>query len=542
MNNNFIFPAEIFQSGMVLQRDKDITIWGTTAADLKIQATLTDSEGNRLAESSNITIEKSFTLTLPPQSVARDLTLTISAESENVPDIVLTDVAVGDVWLAGGQSNMEFFLKYDEDWDTTMSLPKIPDIRMYNVPQRAFEGHTSHGPVGYGYWLKEGDEGFENFSAPAYSFARHIHSEVDIPIGLVGCNWGGSTASAWVPEEVLSKSPLDLYLNEYNEAVKGIDPEKIKEDSLAGWAHDDAPENSKEFEPVLYGIGREEQLIYIKEHAGNPVIPMGPYNMNRPSGLYHTMLEKIIPFGLKGALWYQGESDCGNRASIYDKLLTAMIEDWRSEWQDSFPFYIVQLAPFGVWLECGNEEYKVVRQMQRKVADTVPDVYMASIMDIGSYYDIHPKKKMEVGRRLALLALNHTYKKEVLGASPVYKDLLIHGNHQIKVRFTYADGLHKSEGHTDFWISKDNEIVAATKRNSDDLPTGAAGSDAIVISQNAQYALTYEVIDDSVVIDLPDEVTIAPGKMTLSCGYADYAEINVHNEAGLPIEPFEISF
>ena len=148
----------------------------------------------------------------------------------------------------------------------------------------------------------------------------------------------------------------------------------------------------EEFMPLLYGRDRAWQETYMEEHANDPFVPMGPYNINRPGGLYHQMLEPLIPFAIKGAVWYQGETDAGH-ADIYDKLMTAMITFWREKWNDQFPFLFVQLAPFGVWLACDSKGYTQVRKKPEMVSKTVPRTGMVSIMEIGSYYDIHPKLK-----------------------------------------------------------------------------------------------------------------------------------------------------
>ena len=193
--------------------------------------------------------------------------------------------------------------------------------------------------------------------------------------------------------------------------------EEMDQLSLDGWKFEDSPAHDLEFRPLLYGRDYTWQEDYMKQHTKDPLIPLGPYHINRPGGLYHMMLEPLHSFPIKGVIWYQGESDAGH-ADIYDTLLETLITDWRQKWNDDFPFLFVQLAPFGIWLECTSENYSVVREKQQLVSDTVPNTGMVSIMDIGSYYDIHPKEKMEVGRRLALLARGKVYGEDILCESP----------------------------------------------------------------------------------------------------------------------------
>ena len=297
--NQLFSLAPIFQSGMVLQREKEIKIWGTALPGSLVSITLGFQKGEAITSENG-----TFLVTLQPLSTAQGLTLIAKNDRPDTRPIEMHSISIGDVWLACGQSNMEFFLRYDQDWEEVKNLPKNPQIHMYNVPQVAFEGHTSHNKGGYGYWLQEGDNGFDMFSAPGYSFARNLQPSIDVPIGIISCNWGGTTASAWVPESVLEEAPLNTYLQEYEDAIKDIDPEELRTESLKAWTFEDSLQHGKDFEPLLYGRDRSWQIDYMKQHAGEPVIPMGPYNINRPSGLYYTMLQELIPFSIKGVLWY----------------------------------------------------------------------------------------------------------------------------------------------------------------------------------------------------------------------------------------------
>jgi sialate O-acetylesterase len=224
------------------------------------------------------------------------------------------------------------------------------------------------------------------------------------------------------------------------------------------------------------------------------------------------MLCKLIPFPIKGVLWYQGESDSADRAPYYDKLLTGLIEDWRKEWNDAFPFLQVQLAPFGEWLACTNDGYALVREKQQNVSDTVPDVYLASIMDIGSYYDIHPKQKMEVGRRLALLARGHVYgEKDLLCDPPRAIRATRNASGQIDVEFAHAEGLTIEEKKSDWSITADGQTI---------VPTEVAASGSHIL------------------LTLPHPIPDKSASLFVSLGDQDYAEIHIHNASGLSAMPF----
>lgn len=511
--------AEIFQSGMLLQREKEIKIWGNAEPDTVVtisfyRETLPEDAPPSFCGEGKANRDGHFLVTLPPQNAGEYYSLCATFSPACTESVRLEHIGFGDIWLAGGQSNMEFFLKYDRDWETTKTLPRNPDICMYNVPQRAFEGHVTHNKAGYGYWFDDSDPGLAYFSAPAYSFARDIQTVTGIPVGIIGCNWGGSTASAWVPEEVLCTPPLDRYLEEYREAVSGTSPEKLTADSFSVWAFEDSAQHVADFEPLLYGRDRAWQLEYMKSHTEDPAIPMGPYHTNRPCGLFRTMLSEVIPFSLKGVLWYQGESDAGDHAHMYDKLLTGLIESWRKLWDDDLPFLIVQLAPFGVWLDCDNQGYAVVRDKQSFVADNVAGVYMASIMDLGSYYDIHPKEKMEVGRRLALLARGHIYdEKELLCDAPRAVCAVLADDRHIAVTFLHADGLNTGDKESDWNIRIGEADIKPSK----------------VTAEEGRLILT-----------LPEPISTDYPAVCVSLGFQDYAEIHIRNRAGLSAAPFQI--
>ncbi|NLL78754.1 MAG: sialate O-acetylesterase [Clostridiales bacterium] len=517
----------IFQSGMVLQRDKPILIFGTAPAGCRITVRLFSKDTDCTA---SVTPDRdTWQCTLPPHRAGEHFTLSASCyeqmtdstacskaeqkttdsnsqkgKTAGCTDILLTDISIGDIWLACGQSNMEFFLRYDADWETVKNYEKNPHIHMYNVPQLAFPGHSKN-TTGYGKWFCEGETGFETFSAPGYSFARNIQPHIGVPVGIIGCSWGGTTASAWLDESCLEKEPLSIYLKEYKEAVAQYSPEEMTRISLEAWAFEDSAEHTRDFMPLLYGRDRKWQEDYMKEHASDPIIPMGPYSINRPGGLYHQMLEPLIPFSIKGVLWYQGESDACH-AEMYDQLLTSLISFWRKKWHDDFPFLFVQLAPFGVWLECDSSHYTEVRARQELVSQTIPNTGMISIMDIGSYYDIHPKQKMEVGRRLALLARGKVYREDILCESPALSHAKRKGD-TITLTLSHAAGLH-----------------------GDPLPS-------FVILQDGQECLIDHIMvqDHQIILQVK---ALSPSPCTVQFAWADFVEVHIWNEAGLPVRPF----
>ena len=402
--------SQIFQPHMALQRDKTIRIFGTADPQTAVSAVLSDGSSSQ-ANDSQAGPDGSFILELPPACAGTGYSLTVSCGSESV---TLDDIVVGDVWLAMGQSNMEYFLRYDADWDHVRMdvLRKGPDrsIRMYNTPQIAYEGQED--PSGAnGVWFCEEDEPWRSFSAPGYYFAKYLRAQgITVPVAIVGCNWGGTPAQAWMSREYLEKPPLDRLWKNYIDSFSSIPENELKQASMKAWESERSYDHVMQFAAVLEGLSWDEQLTWMKEHEGDPEIPMGPWHHYRPCGVYDTMVRKIAPFSVKGILWYQGESNSGEDASIYQATMEALVSCLRSTWQDdTLPFCFMQIAPFTRWLGCTGEGYAVVRHQQDLAAASIPGCYMSNVMDLGEHDDIHPKFKKEVGRRLALLALGHVY-------------------------------------------------------------------------------------------------------------------------------------
>lgn len=534
----------IFQSGMVLQQKKPIVIWGTAPASSAVTVQLLQDtpKGTICLHTAAACAgsQDSWRCKLPAHPAGEHFSLIISCDKSKQQPIILEQISIGEVWLACGQSNMEFFLRYDKDWENIQRYPQNPKIHMYNVPQLAFKGQQKD-TTGWGTWLMEGDKGFETFSAPGYSFARNIQPHIQVPIGIIGCNWGGTTASAWLDETCLEKEPLNIYLKEYEQALKEYTTEELEQISLKSWEFEVSEKHGEDFTPLMYGRSAKWQQQYMKEHASDPVIPMGPWSINRPGGLYHQMLEPLIPFAFQGVLWYQGESDAYH-ADLYDQLLTALITCWRQKWDASFPFLFVQLAPFGRWLQCDSSNYCKVREKQALVSKTVPNTGMVSVMDIGSYYDIHPKAKMEVGRRLALLARGMVYGETLLCQSPELisahaEAAMPSAEQSVKITLTFNNCQQLSVSRL---ASTPLDTPSLEERDRTVPYTQQLCAHEIkgfcLMQDNREATISSLSVKGNQVILYAE---LKPGiPCTVSLAWADYAVVNLVNEAGLPIKPF----
>lgn len=497
-------PA-IFQNHMMLQREKPIYIWGECSVSAKIRIVFAGTE--TITESK----DGAFGVYLPAVNEGEVLTLSIYLDEEETPDLTLTDITLGDIWIASGQSNMEYFLRYDAHWNETRQQPFHRDIRMFNVPRIAFAGQERTLPDS-GYWFFEQDEAWSSFSAPGYYFARNLEEDLHIPVGVIGCNWGGTPACAWMDESYLAKEPLHIWLDEYKEALASCPTEQLKAESLLGWEYEDDYHHQLEWRSVMYGLSESEQKEWELQHSDEPLLPMGPYHHYRPCGLYQTMVLPIAPFTIKGILWYQGESD-SNHPQIYDTMMCQLIQCWRDTFHDpDLPFLFVQIAPFEKWLTCTGENYPVLRDRQDWVSQHVPHTAMASINDIGMYEDIHPKEKREVGRRLALLAEHHVYSCDVPCEAPRLRSAT-RVDDTITLTFDHAyDGLT---------LSGDTSEISALSITQDGVP--------LVPS-------SFDVAGDIITLSFAG---LSGAPVCLRFAKTNYYKVNLYNSAGIPALPFE---
>lgn len=326
-------------------------------------------------------------------------------EIQGYNKLIINDVLIGEVWLCSGQSNMEWTPKAGID-NAAPEIAKAnqPTIRFFTVSNRSAE--TPQLDL-EGHWEVCTPESMTNFSAIGYFFGKQVQENLNVPMGLINSSWGGTPAEAWMNANVLVQNKM------LAEAATKL-----------------------------------------------PDVPWGP---EESGSIYNAMLAPLTSYRISGALWYQGEANTIN-GSTYDLLLTAMIQSWRKEWGYEFPFYYVQIAPY----KYGRpQEGAVVRDAQRRALASIPNAGMVVVSDIGDIKDIHPKNKVDVGIRLANLALNKTYAKRGLPASgPLYRNMNIEKD-KIRITFDYADNgfLIKGKELTHFEIAgEDQQYVNATAK------------------------------------------------------------------------------
>ena len=357
--------APIFQSGMTLQRRKSIRLWGecypTQAVEVKLNGRLLMSTG---------LVEGRFELQLPAMEAMEDITLTITGSTG--VQVCFEGVDIGEVWVAGGQSNMEFPLEYDEEGGAMMAAANDPHLRFYNTAQWAFAGEEREGLKDASAWNRWMDYTPENaglFSAVGAYFALKVKESLGVPVAIVGCNWSGTTAAAWLDPVWLKNDPdLKVYCDEYEKSTARLDLPLYLEQNRRRRAAASSPSEIKAAIARYRSTPSETESAQTAEMLAQFEMaapePLGPHSEGRPGGLFDTMVKRIAGYTCRGVIWYQGESDA-ERYSLYEKLFSAVIQCWRKRWSEpELPFLFVQLAPFATWLACTGDLYPDLRAAQ----------------------------------------------------------------------------------------------------------------------------------------------------------------------------------
>lgn len=457
----------IFTDHMVLQQGQANKIWGKGKAGEKVTVSIGDHKVETVTDDSG-----NWTTKIPELKVGGPYVLKVTGENT----IEIKDVLVGEVWICSGQSNMQWSVRSSSDPDLEKLAANYPNIRMINFPQVGTQDPIwSHDDRK---WKVANPENVSDFSAVGYFFARQIHLSTNVPIGMINNAWGGSACEAWIDRSVVAA-----------EFPKLNDRWVSLENSLA--------EIMKKDKATL----TDDEKRALGNLTGNA----------RPANIYNGVLASHIGYGIRGAIWYQGESNAG-RAYQYRTLFPAMIRNWRSVWgQGDFPFYWVQLADFRKEeTEISQSDWAELREAQTMAMDAVPNSGQAVIIDIGEGKDIHPMNKVDVGRRLARWALAKEYGFPIAHQSPRYKSLSTEGNKAV-VSFEHVSG-----GWRPFDV---NEPVGFT----------VAGED------KKFYKATATILKDGTIEVSSPEV---PSPVAVRYAWADNPVCNMYSAAGLPLTPF----
>mgnify|MGYP005809986481 FL=1 len=412
-------PAMMFGENMVLQRGEPVPVWGRSVRGDTVTVTLGGHTAAAAAENGR------WRVLLPPMEAADRITMEITSQRTG-ERLVFENAAIGEVWLAGGQSNMEFLLKYDELAEEMYQDQEDPGLRFFRYPQVNFPGCLEQNAYpDNGFWRRwDSRENRGMFSAVAAYMGRQLRRALGVPVGFIGVNWGGTPAAAWTSWEALAENPaLKPVLDWYQESCASLDLSKYYQASDKP-APDPSPQEQARMDRFMMGIGLEELLSKdpppLPPPADyTPYLP-GPRSAVRPAGLYSSMLKQVAPYGVRGAVWYQGEDDDARGwQDFYDESMKALIQSWRNLWNKELPFLQVELAPFGDKYFNGAKAYFTMREKQRAAAGALPGVHNVCILDAGDEVNIHVRKKRPVGERLALLARKYVYgETSLLADSP----------------------------------------------------------------------------------------------------------------------------
>lgn len=464
---------KVFSNHMVLQREKNIHVFGEGEQGTKVVVTLIQPDGEK-DTATTVTEAGRWLAILPPKKAARNCILTVEAYrqkedgEEKIADITYTDVAIGEVWLAGGQSNMELELKDCKGGPDTLKQDNNPNVRFYYTQKYGYKNKVFYEAEERSGWQEFGEESARAWSAVGYYFARKLSRELsDVMVGIIGCNWGGTSASAWMSREALTEDKeLAGYVEEFEKACEGMTVEEQEE------AYDTYEAFHAEWDKKCGQLYVENPAITwaeVEEELGPCQWP-GPMNVKnpfRPAGLYECMLQRVCPYSMRGFLFYQGESD-DHKPRMYYKLFTRMIRQWREDFLDEeMPFLMVQLPMHRYQYDEDFKHWPIIREAQMDAFKTVKNTGIAVIIDKGEFNEIHPKDKLTVGERLSLQALAEVYhtieEKEAFG--PVYESCIYHTD-CMELCFAYADGGFENRGEiTGFEIAGfDKQFVKAEVR------------------------------------------------------------------------------
>jgi len=420
---------QVFGSHMVLQRDKPIIIWGWANPGETVTVRLATENGRAQANDRG-----EWKVTLPAMSAGGPFTLTVSGSST----VTYDDVMVGEVWLCSGQSNMEFGMGMVNNSAEEITNADHPGIRLLLV-KRDWEGQPTNDISAT--WklctpesVKEG--GWNGFSAVAYFFGRELNQKLGVPVGLIESSWGGTRIESWTPPVGFARVPA---LKDEYKRVEAGEPQSLVHQQLLGLTLNQYDQWLKAAREAMAADTAVPPLPKYPDEL------QGPQDLQQATALYNGMIHPLVPFAIRGAIWYQGEANESEGMKYYERM-KALIAGWRAVWgEGDFPFYFVQIAP---WNYHDNPQNLArLWEAQTLAANTIPNSGMAVVNDIGNLENIHPKDKQDVGHRLALLALAKTYGQPHLVCSgPTFKSMKIQDN-TIRVKFdNTGSGLASRDG------------------------------------------------------------------------------------------------
>ena len=474
-------PNSLFSNNLVLQRGVVVPIWGTANDSETVTVLFQKQKVTTVAK------DGKWIIKLKPLKVGGPFTMTIMGKDT----VTIQNILVGEVWICSGQSNMERQLgprppqKPIYNWEAEKAAANYPEIRYFSVAHKASDTLVADVNAK---WIICDTTTVINLSAVGYFFAKDLYNQLKVPIGMLFSSVGGTPAENCTTRAALEANPeLKGLASDYDKAVANYKPavEKFKEERTAlmeKWAAD--------------------TLIALASHKPFPPKPAPPRNpAGGAGGLYNAMINPLIPYAIKGVIWYQGESNSG-RGKQYQTLFPTMITDWRKNWNEGdFPFLFVQIAPY-------KGADPMIREAQFLTLKKIPNVAMAVTTDCGDSTDIHPPHKQPVGERLALAARALAYKEKVEYSGPLFENYAIKDN-VIEITFSHiGKGL----------VAKDGELTGFT-----------------ICGPDKKFVPATAVINgDKITVSYPS----VNYPVAVRYGFINVPNGNLFNQEGLPASPF----
>jgi sialate O-acetylesterase len=488
-------PA-IISDNMVLQQKMEVPVWGWANAGDKIKVTPSwDSKTAEAAAGAN----GKWMVKVNTPAAGGPYTIAVSNGSEKIE---IKNILIGEVWVCSGQSNMGWKLAGTTNAKEEIANANYPQMRLFTVDQK-----FSDVPLDdvNGKWELCSSQNAGKFSAVGYYFGKEIHKKVGVPVGMIHNSWGGTPVQCWMKKDVLLSDPdYKFYFDFDKREEAGKDKVKIEYD-----------QQLKQWQDKVKKAKAEG-----KNAPKQPSTPNALRGQNRCGVLYNAMVHPLMSFGIKGVIWFQGESNAGN-AYLYRKSFPAMINNWRKDWgQGDFPFYFVQISSFYEnRLEDRPKELPTVNPEEgstwaelreaQTMTLSVPNTGMAVTMDVGDPYNVHFPQKEEVGKRLALWALAKDYGfKDLAYSGPLYKNMKIE-NDKIILSFDFiGSGL----------VAKGGQLKGFT----------IAGADQKFVWADAK-------IEGDTVVVSSDKIK---EPKAVRYGWANWMECNLFNKENLPASSF----
>ncbi|REK18611.1 MAG: sialate O-acetylesterase [Planctomycetota bacterium] len=492
----------IFTDNLVLQREQAVPVWGWAEPGEAITVTFADQNVKTTAGDDGrwrVDLEA-----MPASDQSRVLTV----NGNNT--LTISNVLVGEVWVCSGQSNMEWTVRISGKPEEERRAANYPLIRHIKVPRRPADVPQENFGAA---WTVCSPDTVSNYTAVGYYFARRLHLDLNVPIGLINTSWGGTRIEPWITVGGFRSIGHAAFAPDIVRRIETADPSTQLGKQAYGRLIAEMRRWTEDAQTAV-AAGR-----YPPPYPARP--NLGSSNQD-PARLYRGMVHPLVPYAIRGAIWYQGESNGTEDATYYEKK-HALVQGWREAWgQGDFPFYWVQLANFTKDTKepAGDDGYARTRDAQRRALD-LPNSGMAVIIDIGEADDIHPKNKQDVGHRLAQWALARDYGRAIVPSGPLYRSHEIDGD-SIRIHFD-----HVGEG---LMVGKKSGYEPTVE-----VPQGQLARFAIAGAERRWVWADAKIDGDTVVVSSPQV------DRPLAVRYAHSANpegANLYNRAGLPASPF----